>query len=72
MLGTEQVEELICLLASWPRAAVLDSLLDFKARFPVDFTHEFLSQLSTDRLRHLYLALCLQHQRMPYAPAVAA
>jgi hypothetical protein len=72
MLGTEQVEELMCLLAAWPRAAVLESLLGFKTRFPVDFTPAFLESQSTDRLRHLYLALCLQHQRMPYAPTMAA
>jgi hypothetical protein len=72
MLANEQVEELICLLATWQRRALTDGLLDFNGKFPVDFTPEFLSNLSVDRMRHIYLALCLQNQRMPHAPRVAA
>jgi len=32
---------------------------NFKGRFKLDFTHEYLSELSVDRLRHILLAALL-------------
>jgi hypothetical protein len=31
----------------------------------VDFTADFLNRLPVDRLRHIFVAMCLQSQRMP-------
>jgi len=65
MLQTEQVEELIDLVASLDRTALVQQFLNYRATFPVDFTREFLEAQPIDRLRHLFLALCLQQQRVP-------
>ncbi len=65
MLESHQVEELICLVASLDKPTLTRQFLTFKGSFPVDFTPEFLEKLSVDRLRHIYVALCLQAQRVP-------
>jgi hypothetical protein len=65
MLQSEQVEELIDLVASLDRPALIQQFHTFRASFPIDFTLEFLSAQPLDRLRHLFLALCLQQQRLP-------
>ncbi len=65
MLASEQVEELICILHSWDRDTLISQFLAFRSSFPVDFTPEFLSTLSAEKLRHVFLAMCLQNQRMP-------
>lgn len=64
-LDTEQVEELICLVSSMDRHDLTSRFLTFRGTFPVDFTPEFLQGLSVDRLRHIYVALCLQTRRIP-------
>ncbi len=65
MLATEQVEELICTLATWDRDMLLSQFQSFPSRFPIDATPEFLSSLSVERLRHVFLAVCLQNQKLP-------
>lgn len=65
MLASEQVEELICVVAALDRAALVDQLHAYRASFPVDFTEDFLSTVPIDRLRHIFLALCLQQQHLP-------
>jgi hypothetical protein len=65
MLQVEQVEELICLVSAMDRATLVHQFRDYPARFPVDFTMEFLESCSLDRLQHLFVALCLQSQRLP-------
>jgi hypothetical protein len=37
----------------------------YRANFPLDFTQEFLSATPLERLKHIFLAICLQSQRMP-------
>lgn len=75
MLGSHQVEELICMTAALDRETLIERLAHFEGDFPVDFTVEFLESLSVDRLRHIFLALCLQAQHLPAdveaAPAAA-
>jgi hypothetical protein len=72
MLATDQVDELICLLATWDRQTLTHHFQNFDSKFPVDFTSEYLSQVSVDRLRHLFLAMCLQNQKLPYDAMAAA
>ncbi len=67
MLHAEQVEELIRLVSALDRDLLITNIQTFRADFPVDFTSEFLSGLSVDRLRHIFLALCLQTKRFPIA-----
>ncbi len=72
MLATEQLDELICQVTGWDRQTLTAQFLNFESKFPVDFTSEYLSSLSVDRLRHLFLAMCLQNQRMPEGMTAAA
>jgi hypothetical protein len=72
MLGSDQIEELICVLQSWDRPTIISQFQTFASQFPVDFTPQFLDQTSLEKLRHVFLALCLQNQRMPDVPAFAA
>ncbi|MDB5357949.1 MAG: hypothetical protein JWN24_4402 [Phycisphaerales bacterium] len=65
MLQSDQVEELVCLIAALDRAAIVHQILEFRATFPVDFTPEFLDSQTVERLRHLLFAMCVQAQHMP-------
>ncbi|MGH7180319.1 MAG: hypothetical protein ACREJC_23270 [Tepidisphaeraceae bacterium] len=69
MLKTQQVEELMCLVSSMDRSALMTQFCSYRASFPVDFTAGFLDSQPTDRLRHLFMAMCLQSQRMPEVAA---
>lgn len=71
MLGNNQIEELICVLSSWDRPMLIQQFQLFRSNFPVDFTPDFLSDLPVDKLRHVFLALCLQNQRLPDLSAAA-
>ena len=72
MLASDQIEEVICLLASWDRQTLIHEFLAFHSDFPVDVTPEYLSKLSDDHIRHVFMALCVQNQRGPEASLVAA
>jgi hypothetical protein len=65
MLQSEQVEELITLVSSLDRAALVTHLRTYRANFPVDFTADYLNRLPVDKLRHIFVGMCLQSQRMP-------
>lgn len=64
MWQAEQVEELISVVSALDRDSLVTQLRDFKGTFPVDFTRDFLEQQNLDRLRHIFLALCLQQKRI--------
>jgi hypothetical protein len=74
MLQSNQVEELIALVSGLNRDALVSHLRTYRANFPIDFTADYLGTLPLDRLRHIFVALCLQTQRFPgnLAPAPAA
>jgi hypothetical protein len=72
MLQSEQIEQLVCLVSSLDRPALVRQLQQFEANFPIDFTPEFLNDTSLERLRHIFLALCLQCQQIPEIAAQAA
>ena len=65
MLATQQIEELICLVATLDRPGLVRQFKTYKATFPIDFTAEFLETQPVERLRHILLAVCLQSQRLP-------
>jgi hypothetical protein len=65
MLHGEQVEELILLVSSLDKGALVRQFAQYPASFPLDFTPEFLDRQPVDRLRHLFVAICLQSQRLP-------
>jgi hypothetical protein len=65
MLQPEQVEELICVVSALDRPALVRQFREFRATFPIDFTPEFFATTDLERLRHIFVALCLQCQQMP-------
>jgi hypothetical protein len=71
MLQAHQVEELVCVVTALGREALIIQFHCYRASFPIDFTDAYLEGLSTERLRHLFLAMCLQSQRMPELPTAA-
>ena len=65
MLVPVQIEELITLVGSLDRPALMRQFDQYKAVFPLDFTPDFLQSTPVERLRHIFVAVCLQSQRMP-------
>lgn len=65
MLQPHQVEELISLVAVMDRRTLVRQLREYRGNFPIDFTGDFLANIPLERLRHIFLALCLQCQQMP-------
>ena len=69
MLMPGQIDELITLVSSLDRRALVRQFDQYQAAFPLDFTHEFLDSAPLDRLKHIFVAVCLQSQRMPFEMA---
>jgi len=65
MLDPQQVEEIMAVIAAMNREMVIERLKCFRGAFPVDFTNQFLADQPTDRLQHIYAALCLQSRSLP-------
>jgi hypothetical protein len=65
MLQSHQVEELICLVSALDRPALVAHIRNYRASFPVDFTDDFLTTASIERIRHIFVALCMHCQCMP-------
>ena len=71
MLQSDQIEDLMMLVSSLDRDALMSHFQSYRASFPVDFTPDFLSRLPEEKLRHIFVGMCLQTQRMPQTPDVA-
>ena len=56
MASKKYFEQTATALASLNRNELKKHLKDFHGRFKLDFTDDYLNQLSTDRLRHVLLA----------------
>lgn len=65
MLQGQQIEELMSLVFGLDRVALIHQFQHYPARFPIDFTPEFLERTPLERLQHIFLAMVLQTQRMP-------
>jgi hypothetical protein len=72
MMAPQQIEELICLVSSLDRNGLQQQFQSYRGNFPVDFNPEFLANQPVERLRHIFLARCLQVQRMPEMACAAA
>jgi hypothetical protein len=70
-MPTDEIEELIKVVSSLDKSALLRQFQEFPASFPVDFTPDFLDRQPLERLRHLFVAVCLQTKRIPDLPAGA-
>jgi len=65
MLSNDQVEELISLVACMDRFSLAQQFQSYPSRFPIDFTEDFLENAPLERLRHIFVALCLHDKHMP-------
>ena len=65
MWDPQRVEELMAIIAAMNREMVIERLKTFRGSIPVDFTNQFLADQPTDRLQHIYAALCLQAKSRP-------
>ena len=65
MWQSQQIEELVCVVSRMDRGTIARKLREFRGAFPVDFTPHFVETTELERLRHIFLALCLQARQMP-------
>jgi hypothetical protein len=72
MLHPAQLEELMVVVASMDRASLVDQFHNYHARFAVDFSDDFLARTPLDKLRHIFVAMCLQNDRLPESMSQAA
>ena len=63
MPPTSSIDELLCVVASWDRDTLIDQFTRHPSRFPIDFTPDFYHSQPVARLRHIFVAMCLQNQR---------
>jgi hypothetical protein len=54
-----RAEQLVGRIGSMDRAGLVDELRRMRCEFPMDFTDEFLSSMSVERLKHIVLAASL-------------
>ncbi len=62
------VDQLIRDIAEMERPTLIDRLTHFDAPIQLDFSAEYLEACSTDKLRHILMAACLQARRAQAAP----
>ena len=61
----DQIDRLLCLLATWDRDTLVRQFRTYPSSFPVDLTPAYLGGQTVDKLRHVFFALCLQNRRLP-------
>jgi hypothetical protein len=67
MLEPHRLDEFTHIIGAMDRFSLIERMMHFRGRFPLDFTEDFLRRQTEDRLRHIFLALCLQHGDLPEA-----
>ncbi len=67
LLSADQIDRLLCLLASWDRDTLHAQISRYQSQFPVDLTPDYLHGQPVDKVRHLFFAVCLQNRRLPEA-----
>ena len=70
--SAEQIEELITVVSALDRPSLVEQFRSYQSTFPIDFSREFLEQQSIERLRHLFVAVCLQSKQMPQVRCTSA
>jgi len=56
MASREYLEKTTTLIASLDRNELKKRIKNFKGRFKLDFSEDYLNRISVDRLRHILLA----------------
>ena len=65
MLTSSQARQVANAIARLTRREVIDGLRRCPARFPLDFTNQWLDSQPLSELRHIYAALCVQCGHIP-------
>jgi hypothetical protein len=65
MASKEYFEQTATSIASLGREELKRRIKDFKGRFKLDFTEDYLNRLTIDRLRHILLAALINAK--PYS-----
>jgi hypothetical protein len=63
MSSKRSLEEVAVAINSLDRDAIKRRIKNFKGRFKLDFTDQYLDTLSIDRLRHILLAAFLTNAK---------
>ena len=63
MSSKHSLEEVAVAINSLDREAIKRRIKNFKGRFKLDFTDQYLDTLSIDRLRHILLAAFLTNSK---------
>ncbi len=62
-IDTDSINDSATSMAELDREAIKQQILNFKGSFEMDFTDDFLNNLSVFRLRHILMAARLQKQK---------
>ncbi|HWB53385.1 MAG TPA: hypothetical protein VG722_04305 [Tepidisphaeraceae bacterium] len=68
MLYSQEIEDLLCLVASLDRPALIHQFKTCQAPFPLDFTDDFLSSTPLERLKHIFVAIWMQSHQNSRTP----
>ncbi len=63
MASTQYLEHTAASIADLSRAELKRRITNFRGRFKLDFTEDYLNRLSVDRLRHILLAALMNARR---------
>ena len=63
MASTRYMERTAASVAALGRAELKRRITNFRGRFKLDFTDDYLNKLSVDRLRHILLAALMNAKR---------
>jgi hypothetical protein len=63
MASIRNLEQTATSISSLGRSELTRRIRNFKGRFKLDFTEDYLNSLSVDRLRHILLAVLINAQQ---------
>lgn len=67
MLSANQRDMLLKRISVLEREQIILELRQCPARFPIDFTDEWMARQPIEDLRHIFAAICLQCDHLPMA-----
>ncbi len=71
MLRANEIDEVMRAIAEMDREELVYQFRHYPAPFPIDFTDDFLSRQSLDKLRHVFAGLVMHCGKMPLISAAA-
>lgn len=65
MLTPKQVEQVLETVNRLDRGQIVEQMRRCPARFPIDFSDDWLQTQPIEELRHVFAAVCIQCELMP-------